>query len=127
MHNIGKIILSGPSLRTKNYLDNFDDDTIADDTPIMDAKYVAATTTGVAQPQHHLSINQKIKLAKALANTKQLFEGKLGHFKRTQIHLDIMPNATPFNSRPYSVPQTLEPAFIKKLQHLIDIGDLEQP
>ena len=109
----------------KTYLDNLEDEDLADDMFILDAKYVATTPTEVAQQQNHLSTEDKIKLANALANTEQIFDGKLGHFRETQIHLDILPNATPFHSRPYSVPQTLEPAFKKELQHLIDIGVLE--
>ena len=57
-----------------NYLDYLDD---ADDAFILDAKYEATSAKEVADAQKHLSQDQKDKLESALANTTELFDGKL--------------------------------------------------
>ena len=77
----------------------------------------------MASKQDHLSKAQKEQLAAALAaalaDTKTLFDGKLGHYKKELIHLDIMPNAVPIHSLPYSILEKLKPAFKKELHHLV--------
>ena len=94
----------------------------------MDAKYEATSAQEVAQKQVHLSDAQRERLARALANTAILFDGKLRHFKNgaTKVHLDMEPNAEPVHAKPYSVPKNLEEAFLKELKHLCEIGVLEE-
>ena len=109
----------------KNYLEQLDEDEVEDDSFILDAKYEATTATEVASQQNHLTSKQKQQLTAALADAQTLFDGKLGHYKDSLIHLDIMPNAVPVHSRPYSIPEKLKPAFKKELDHLVSIGVLE--
>lgn len=106
-----------------NYLDYLDD---ADDAFILDAKYEATSAKEVADAQKHLSQDQKDKLESALANTTELFDGKLGLYKAEEIHLEIEPNAVPVHSRAYSVPKSHEAAFRREMDHLLEIGVLSK-
>lgn len=104
--------------------DVLDDDDAYDESFILDAKYEATSGEEVAAKQQHLTKEQRDQLQAALANSAQLFDGKLGHYKDEQIHLEIEPNAIPVHQKAYSVPKTHEPAFLKELRHLIEIGVL---
>ena len=106
-----------------NYLDYLDD---ADDAFILDAKYEATSAKEVADAQKHLSQDQKDKLESALANTTELFDGKLGLYKAEEIHLEIEPNAVPVHSRAYSVPKSHKAAFRREMDHLLEIGVLSK-
>ena len=96
-----------------------------DDAFILDAKYEATSAKQVAEPQEHLTLEQRKLLEQALQNTTQLFDGKLGRYKGEKIHLDLLPGAEPVHAKAYSVPTKLEPAFLKELEHLLQIGVLE--
>ena len=97
-----------------------------DDAFILDAKYEATSAKEVAEAQHHLTPEQRSQLEQTLANTTELFDGKLGHYKAEKIHLDLVDNAQPVHQKAYSVPTKLEPAFRKELDHLQEIGVLER-
>ena len=102
-----------------------DDDPIADESFIMDAKYEATSPHEVAEKQTHLSEHQRRQLEQALADTVALFDGNLGHYKYAKIKLELEPGAQPVHAKAYSVPKQHEPAFLKELRHLVDIGVLE--
>ena len=97
-----------------------------DDAFILDAKYEATSAEDVAKHQGHLNDSQRRQLAKVLENTTVLFDGKLGHFKAEKIHLEVDEDAIPIHAKAYSVPTKLEPAFLKELEHLENIGVLEE-
>jgi len=69
------------SLNTTMALDATYLDALDEDAFILDAKYEATTPHEVAQAQKHLTKEQQDQLEKALANTEELFDGKLGHYK----------------------------------------------
>ena len=97
-----------------------------DDAFILDAKYEATSAKEVADKQVHLNSKQRKQLEEALSDTAELFDGRLGHFKYSTIHLDLEPNAKPVHAKAYSVPKQHETAFLKELRHLVEIGVLEQ-
>ena len=70
----------------KTYLEELDEVEPTDESLILDAKYEATSPIDVASKQDHLSKAQKEQLAAtlaaALADTKTLFDGKLGHYKK---------------------------------------------
>ena len=90
----------------------------------MDAKYEAMDLYQVMQQQHHLSTQQKEKLRRVLEQYPQLTDGKLGHYKHKKVHIELDKDAKPFHSRPYAVPKVNEDAFLKELNHLVEIGVL---
>ncbi|CAJ1934780.1 unnamed protein product [Cylindrotheca closterium] len=65
----------------RGYLDILDDNDMADNDFILDAKYEATTGVEVASKQVHLTKTQQDQLATALENTQELFDGNLGHYK----------------------------------------------
>ncbi|CAJ1938503.1 unnamed protein product [Cylindrotheca closterium] len=109
----------------RNVLDIYNDDD-ADDAFIMDAKYEATSGAEVADKQQHLTEDQRKLLAQALKNTDEIFDGQLGHYKHEKVHLELIENAQPVFSKAYSVPKQHEPAFLKELKHLQEIGVLER-
>lgn len=108
-----------------DYFDSVDRD-YPDEAFILDAKYEATSAKQVADAQHHLNPEQRSKLAKALRNTTEIFDGKLGHYKHEKIHLELEPNSVPVHSKPYSIPEKNKPAFLKELEHLVAIDVLEE-
>ncbi|CAJ1945757.1 unnamed protein product [Cylindrotheca closterium] len=109
----------------RDVLDIYDDDD-ADDAFIMDAKYEATSGAEVADKQQHLTEDQRKLLAQALKNTDEIFDGQLGHYKHEKVHLELIENAQPVFSKAYSLPKQHEPAFLKELKHLQEIGVLER-
>lgn len=106
------------------FLDILDEDDDWFESFILDAKYEATSGAEVAAKQLHLTEAQRLLLAKALENTAELFDGKLGHYKETKVHLEVDPSAVPVHAKAYSVPQAHQAAFIRELKHLIKIGVL---
>ena len=110
----------------RGYLDILDDDDIADDAFILDAKYEATSGREVASKQVHLMTEQQNLLATALENTQELFDGNLGHYKHEKIHLEVENGAVPVHSKAYSVPVKHQDAFLKELRHLETINVLKR-
>ncbi|CAJ1945734.1 unnamed protein product [Cylindrotheca closterium] len=73
----------------RGYLDILDDDDIANDAFILDAKYKATTGREIASKQVHLTTEQQNLLATALENTQEFFDGNLEHYKHEKIHLEV--------------------------------------
>ncbi|CAJ1960535.1 unnamed protein product [Cylindrotheca closterium] len=84
------------------------------------------TCAEVADKQQHLTEDQRKLLAQALKNTDKIFDGQLGHYKHEKVPLELIENAQPVFSKAYSVPKQHEPAFLKELKHLQEIGVLER-
>ncbi|CAJ1946507.1 unnamed protein product [Cylindrotheca closterium] len=108
------------------YLDILDDDDIADDAFILDAKYEATTGAEVSSKQVHLTKKQQDQFATALENKQELFDGNLGHYKHEKIHLEVEDGVIPIHSKAYSVPVKHQHAFLKEFWHLESINVLKQ-
>ncbi|CAJ1955430.1 unnamed protein product [Cylindrotheca closterium] len=91
----------------------------------MDATYEATSGAEVADKQQHLTEDQCKLLAQALKNTDEIFDGQLGHYKHEKVHLELIENAQPVFSKAYSLLKQHEPAFLKELKHLQEIGVFE--
>ncbi len=59
-----------------------------------------------------------------LQETNKMFDGTLGVYPHTKVHIDIDPNAKPVHSRPYPVPRIHLKTFKEELGHLVRIGVL---
>ena len=91
---------------------------------IQEAKYEKVSPREVAEQQKHLTTHQQKLLEERLSKFNRLFDGTLGHYKDTLIHLEIDEDAVPVHSKAYSVPKAHEEIFKKELRHLIEIGVL---
>jgi len=78
------------------------------------------------EEQSHLNEIQKGKLQQLLQKFEKLFDGKLGYYPHSKIHLELEPGSVPVHTRPYPIPKLHEQAFKKELEHLIDIGVLRR-
>ena len=107
-------------------LGNVQNDSDMFTSEILDAKYGKVDITEVIEQQSHLDPSQRQKLRHILEKYNTLFDGTLGHYTKTKIHLEIDPNVTPVHSRPYPVARIHEAAFKKELEHLVDLGVLRK-
>lgn len=113
------------------YMSLFDEDDNDDpddphDAFILEAKYERTNAREVAEHQKHLNEQQKRSLEETLRPFDVLFDGKLGHYTKRQVKLELDPNAVPFHSKAYSVNPQEEDVFKKELNHLVDIGVLRR-
>ena len=116
-------------MKTLNELN--DVDTLLDDTgpelyasEILDAKYDETSIEEVVRQQTHLNEGQRRRLQETLDKYTTIFDGKLGHYTRSKVHLELEETAKPFHTRPYPVAKVHEAAFKKELDHLVSIGVL---
>ena len=91
---------------------------------ILASKYDEVATYEVAQRQQHLSQRQREELGSVLSDFTNLFSGKLGCYPHTKVHLELLPDAKPFGSRPYPVPVSHHKIFREELDRLVAIGVL---
>ena len=116
-------------MKTLNELN--DVDTLLDNTgpeiyasEILDAKYDETSIEEVVRQQTHLNEGQRRRLQETLDKYTTIFDGKLGHYTRSKVHLELEETAKPFHTRPYPVAKVHEAAFKKELDHLVSIGVL---
>ena len=95
-------------------------------TQILDAKYEKINIDDVIQAQTHLNSDQKSKLHNVLIQYNTLFDGGLGHYQKSKVHIDIDPSVPPRHFKPYPIPKIHLPTFKKELDHLVQIGVLEK-
>ncbi len=92
-------------------------------TRILDAKYKQVNINRVAADKKYLNDNQHHKLQHLLAKNKKLFDWSLGVYPHQKVHIDLLPKLV---HRAYPVPWVQEQTFKKELQHMVDIGILEE-
>ena len=95
-------------------------------TKIEEAKYEKIEINDVINTQNHLNKEQQNKLKNVLEKYNKLFDGGLGHYTKTKIHIDLDPSIQPRHFKPYPIPKIHLPTFKKELDHLIEIGVLEK-
>lgn len=91
---------------------------------ILESKYEKQDVVQVAQDQQHLTQEQRDQLQKVLEEFPTLFNGELGRYPHTKVHLELEPDAKPVHQRPYSVPHRDQEVFKKELDRLVQIGVL---
>ena len=106
--------------------DELDDAECFGTTKILDAKYEKVEISDVITQQHHLAKHQRKLLQNVLEKYNTLFDGGLGRYKQSKIHIDVDPTVPQKHFKPYPVPTIHLPAFKKELEHLVEIGVLEE-
>ena len=95
-------------------------------TKILDAKYEKVEISDVIAQQHHLSQHQKNLLQNVLKNYSTFFDGGLGKYKQSKVHIGLDPTVPPKLLKPYPIPTIHLPTFEKELGHLVKIRVLEK-
>lgn len=76
--------------------------------------------------QQHLDEGQQQQLKDVLNRFTLIFEGSVGLYPHTLLHLEIDDKVPPVHSRPYTVPKLQEQAFKSELKKLVDLGILRR-
>ena len=50
-----------------------------------------------------------------------MFDGTLGTYPHLKVHIDLLPDAKPMRSRPYTVPRVHLQTFKTVLDHLVEL------
>jgi hypothetical protein len=74
-------------------------------TQILNAKYEYIDIRDVFDELMHLNAKQKADLLHILIENKSMFDGTLGVYHHSKIHIDVDQDAIPKHSRPYPVPR----------------------
>lgn len=92
---------------------------------ILESKYRKGDITEVTHACTHLPLHLQDELDGILQKYPKLFSRELGQYKGEKIHLEIDPNVSLHQSRPYSVPFMHQVIFKTKLDWLVNNGVLE--
>ena len=68
-------------------------------THILDARYKFTDVKDVIDQLTHLNTQQKADLLQVLMENDQMFDGTLGIYPHTKVHLELDPNAKPVHAR----------------------------
>ena len=92
---------------------------------IKESSYNSQSIEDVVSSCTHLNTSQQQDLLQILHKYKTLFNGTLGKYRHEQVHLELLPEATPHQSHPYQIPKAHMKAFKAELDRLVCIGVLE--
>ena len=73
----------------------------------------------------HLKMTKSNKLLKLLQKCEELFDGKLGTWKKYPVHFELKDDAKPILSRPYPVPTVHGETFKKEVECSVVLGVLK--
>lgn len=90
---------------------------------ILPSKYEKVDINNVIKEQTHLDDAHKSDLKNVLQDyTDILFNGKLGCYPHSLVHLELKDDAQPFHAKPYAVPHAHLQIFKNELDRLVQIG-----
>ena len=81
--------------------------------------------TGVANMQEHLDAKQKNELASILNEFNSMFNRVLGAYPYEKVDLELKPNASPIQCKPFTVPTEYRKLFKGELNKLVDLQVLK--
>ena len=94
---------------------------------IIDLKYSPQDIDAIAAECTHLTDHEREGLRKLLHKFKPLFDGSLGTWDTEPIELELKdPDAKPFHTRPYPVPQSQEAKMRAEVDRLVSFGVLRK-
>ena len=110
---------------------------LAQDTPILqqaeerhkrilDADYSAVDIDNYVQELQNLTSVEKKRLKALLHKFPKLFQGGLGVLDVPPVHLELKPDAKPFHSRAFPVPQAYKETTKREINRLEAIGVLKR-
>ena len=86
---------------------------------MTEAKYSAADLTAEVKKSGHLTQTEQHQLLQLLRKYESLFDGTLGEWKTSPVHLELKEGATPYYGRPYPVPKSQEQKLKDEIARLI--------
>ncbi len=95
---------------------------------ILDAKYDKAEAdlpSIVKNNCVHLSTPHQNLLLALLLKYEELFDGTLGDWKLLPVSFELKEGAKPYHGRPYPIPKIHKATLMKKIDHLVAIGELK--
>ena len=107
-----------------------EDDHMSDATDrlkrILDAKYEAADLDDVITAQDQLNDSEKSQLNKLLRRYEGLFDGTLGQWTGSKVHLVLNKDATPYHARAFPLPKVHYDTLKFEVERLCEIGVLRK-
>lgn len=90
---------------------------------ITEAIYEKVEIDSIVDNLTHLSGAQQQALKSVLNKRDILFSGRIGTYPFRKFHIDLLPDAEPYNcERPYRIPQVDIPVYKKEMQRQVDAG-----
>ena len=86
---------------------------------MTEAKYSKADLLQEVQKSSHLTKHEQHQLLQLLQKYDSLFDGTLGEWKTSPVHLELKEGAKPYYGRPYPVPKSQEQKVKDEVQRLI--------
>ena len=86
---------------------------------MTEAKYSPADLSVEVQKSGHLTKTEQHQLLQLLQKYEKLFDGTLGEWKTSPVHLELKEGATPYYGRPYPVPKSQEQKLKAEIARLI--------
>ena len=107
-----------------------EDDQLSDATDrlkrILDAKCEAANLDDVITAQDQLNDSEKSQLSKLLRKCEGLFDGTLGQWTGSKVHLVLNKDATPHHARAFPLPKVHCDTLKFEVERLCEIGVLRK-
>ena len=93
---------------------------------ILDAKYEAANLEEVCRSQTGLSSEEQDKLLQLLRKYNHLFDGTLGKWKGSKVHLELNKEAQPYHARAFPIPRVHVDTLKVEVERLCKLGVLKR-
>ena len=87
-----------------------------------ESSYNSQSIEDVVSSCTHLNTSQQQDLLHILHKCKTLFNGTLGKYPHEQVHLELLPEATPHQSCPYQIPKAHMKVYKAELDCLVCTG-----
>ena len=86
---------------------------------MTETKYSPADLESEVRRNSHLTSEEQEKLLKLLKQYESLFDGTLGEWKTSPVHLELKEGVTPYYGKPYPVPKSQEQKVKDEIARLI--------
>ena len=92
---------------------------------ILDAKYEKANLEDIVDTCTHLDTVEKEQLLQTLKKFEHLFDGNLGDWKTSPVHLELKEGAKPHHGRAFPVPRIHRETLKKEVERMVELGILK--
>ena len=92
---------------------------------ILDAKYEKANLQEIVDTCTHLDTVEREQLLQTLQKFEHLFDGNLGDWKTSPVHLELKEGARPYHGRAFPVPRIHRETLKKEVERMVKLGILK--
>ena len=93
---------------------------------ILDANYEKANLEAVCAAVDTLSESEQQQLLSLLKKFEHLFDGSLGDFETSPVHLDLKEGAKPYHGKAFPVPHIHKETLKREIERLVSLGVLRK-